>query len=236
MPSLHIRNLTIGHGQKHQSDDGLWLGLLIKNLSFTVNQGQIVWVSGENGIGKTTLLRTISGLHKPWSGQLVWNERQTTPNLDLGSSETEPPPCHYLGPRDAFHSARKLKDELEFQVSLMGSKTGDLKLAIQTLGLENLLELPIAHLSSGQRQRAAFARVLACKRSLWLLDEPLSALDTQRRALITSLIETHLEEGGIAIVTGHDHLDTAFRVGLNRLTLSRNPEAWQWEDTEKPYV
>jgi len=54
MPALQIRDLTIGHGHGHQTDDGLWLGVLIQNLTITINSGQLVWVSGENGIGKTT--------------------------------------------------------------------------------------------------------------------------------------------------------------------------------------
>jgi len=147
-------------------------------------------------------------------------------------SDMNLPPCHYLGPKDGFHGARILKDELDFQVALMGGTTSSLNMAIEILGLETLLALPVNHLSSGQRQRAAFTRILACHRPIWLLDEPLTALDTKRRTLITSLIESHQKSGGIIMVSGHDNLIDAFGTPLHRLTLKRNPEAWDWQESQ----
>ncbi len=183
---------------------------LFKGLSLDVSAGEAVALTGANGAGKTSLLRAIAGLLRPAAGAVrFWN----------GGVEVEPEVArtgamHWLGHHDGLKPGRTAGEELRFWSRWLGA--GDTARAVAALELAPLLPLEVRKLSSGQRRRLALAQLLASPRPLWLLDEPLSPLDAQRRTRFGELMAAHLSGGGMIVAAVHDPLPIparAFAVG-----------------------
>ncbi|MEM1051637.1 MAG: heme ABC exporter ATP-binding protein CcmA [Pseudomonadota bacterium] len=162
--------------------------LLFRKVSFELGAGAALHVTGVNGIGKTTLIRSLSGLTTPFAGEIrrvgevgLLDER---PALDLDQP---------LGKALAFWQ----------QVD----RCVDPAVAQGELGLERLLEVPVRYLSTGQRKRASLAILLTREVPIWLLDEPLSGLDAAAIEAVTQLIKDHVSAGGIALIASHQQLD-----------------------------
>jgi heme exporter protein A len=187
--------------------------LLIDKLNFTLYSGQALSLNGPNGVGKTTVLRTIAQFLPPYTGQisLISDSHKTKEPLNLADL------VHYLGHNDAFHPARTARQELEFQAAYMGSSSISLAPVIGQLKLSALLNLPTRYLSAGQRRRLSCARLLSVKRPLWLLDEPMAPLDEQFRETLARMMQDHLDDGGLLICAVHDPLPFATQtLGLER--------------------
>ena len=174
--------------------------LLFKDLSLLLAPGAWLQVNGTNGSGKTTLLRTLVGLSEPEHGEVRWN------GMPIAEcAETYRRALLYLG----HHTA--VKDELTPLENLrLGNELDGLPLAdadalaaLQRLGLQGRGNLPTGWLSTGQKRRVLLARLLVRPATLWVLDEPFAALDTNAVALVGALIAAHLAGGGLAVLTSH---------------------------------
>jgi heme exporter protein A len=164
-------------------------------LSFAVSSGEALAVTGRNGAGKSSLLRTIIGLARITHGTLT---------LEGGDPElTIPEQAHYLGHQDALKSSLSVGENLQFWASFLGARDAQIRPALDAVGLEDLIDLPAAYLSAGQRRRLSIARLLAVKRPIWLLDEPTSTLDASAQNRLTSLMRAHLSEGGLLMAATH---------------------------------
>lgn len=150
--------------------------------------GEALHVTGANGTGKTTLIRALAGLLTPYSGSV---ESESAIGL--------------LDERPALDPDLPLAKALGFWERIDGCR--DPAGALSVLGLIPLLEVPVRYLSTGQRKRAAFAALLNRGVPIWLLDEPLSGLDSYAIAQILSLIRLHQSGGGIAIISSHQPLE-----------------------------
>ena len=172
--------------------------LLIHNLNFDISGGEAISLTGENGVGKTTLLRTLAGFLMPFTGTIsaYENDAQIEPEIMHGRL------THFLGHHDSLSPSRTVAQELQFQADFLG---GDVS-GIEQLNLSPLLDLETRFLSAGQKRRLSFARLLMVKRPLWLLDEPMAPLDVGHRALIAGIMQKHLSEGGLIIAAVHDAL------------------------------
>ena len=172
--------------------------LLIHNLNLEIKSGEAISLTGENGVGKTTLLRTLAGFMTPHAGVIsaYENDAQIEPEIWQGRL------THFLGHHDALSPSRTVAQELRFQADFLG---GDVA-CIEQLNLSGLLDLETRYLSAGQKRRLSFARLLMVKRPLWLLDEPMAPLDVGHRALIAGIMQKHLSEGGLIIAAVHDAL------------------------------
>lgn len=179
---------------------------LFTGLSFRVEPGDALLVTGRNGAGKSSLLRAIAGL-LPAGGGLLHNPFRTA----------------WAASEPALKPDRSVEDELAFWARLDGA-TG-VAMAIRAMALDGLLDLPCGILSSGQRQRVNLARAIASGAPLWLLDEPTNALDTDSAAKLTDAIEAHRAGGGLVVIATHQSLPLAkaSKLRLNRLTVSDNP-------------
>jgi heme exporter protein A len=177
---------------------------LFNGVSISLEAGHLLRVKGANGAGKTSLLRMLSGLLAPTEGHLLWlGQPIAGQRTDFGRSVV------YLG-----HAAA-LKDELSPLENLLDAcelaghttDTPAALAALQGAGLRGFERIAARRLSQGQRKRSALARLALSRSSpLWILDEPFNALDTAASAWLTALIEDHLQNAGMVVLTSHQDI------------------------------
>ncbi|MFT9447450.1 heme ABC exporter ATP-binding protein CcmA [Gluconobacter japonicus] len=172
-PLLDVRDVTVFRGDR----------LVLDGVSLSLFPGDAMILTGPNGAGKSTLLRTISGLRKPDDGTI---DRQTE--------------IAWLGHQDALKPGLTLTQNLALAAKLGKSQMNEV---LEALDLEFLADLPARLLSSGQKRRAAFARVMLSGAGLWLLDEPTVGLDVASIERLGAIMAEHRAKGGAMIVTTH---------------------------------
>ncbi|HTZ03636.1 MAG TPA: heme ABC exporter ATP-binding protein CcmA [Xanthobacteraceae bacterium] len=163
-------------------------------ISFAVEGGEALLVSGRNGAGKSSLLRVLAGLIRPAAGRLSLEGGD--PELSIAEQ------AHYLGHQDAQKGALSVAENLRFWTGFFG-RGGDTAGALAAVGLGGLAGLPAATLSAGQRRRLSIARLIAAPRPIWLLDEPTSTLDRGAQDRLAALMATHLAGGGLIVAASH---------------------------------
>jgi heme exporter protein A len=167
-------------------------------IGFSVASGEVLAITGRNGAGKSSLLRTIVGLVRMAQGDLT---------LEGGDPElTIAEQAHYLGHLDALKPSLTVGENLGFWAGFFGPGPVAIEAPLKEVGLDALAELPAAYLSAGQRRRLSIARLLAVKRPIWLLDEPMSTLDAAAQARLTALMRAHLADGGLILAATHGTL------------------------------
>ncbi|MEP6968669.1 MAG: heme ABC exporter ATP-binding protein CcmA [Pseudomonadota bacterium] len=190
--ALHIENLAVQRGER----------VLFRGLDLTLTAGEAVALTGANGSGKTSLLRTVAGLIRPLAGEV----RFGGPGGALDARDARREGCHLIGHQDGLKPGRTAGEELMFQTRWTGG-AGEAALAVaEAWGLTRLLDLEVRVLSAGQRRRLALARLIAAPRALWLLDEPLAPLDQASRAVFAAAAADHLARGGLLLAAIHDPL------------------------------
>lgn len=176
--------------------------MLFEGLSFALGPGDAALVTGPNGAGKSSLVRVAAGLLAPVAGRV-----------------TREGPCALLTETHALDPELPLAGALAFWVAL-DQQRGAVTPALAALGLDHLTDVPVRMLSTGQRRRAAMARVVASGASVWLLDEPANGLDEVAVGTLEALIADHRKAGGIALVATHlpIHLPGAAPIALGDAT------------------
>ena len=164
------------------------------DVSFSVGSGEVLAIRGRNGAGKSSLLRTVVGLVRIAHGRLALEGGD--PELTIGEQ------AHYLGHQDAFKPSLSVRENLQFWADFLGG-AADLGEPLAAVGLGTLADLPAAYLSAGQRRRLSIARLLAVKRPIWLLDEPVSALDAAAQESLTEFMRAHLADQGLILAATH---------------------------------
>ena len=203
---LEISNLACTRGDH----------LLFSGLSFSLSEGELLQIEGANGSGKTSLLRTLCGFMMPTAGEIRWRG-QNIRSLD----EEYYAEMTYLGHLNAIKDELNALENLRIVAGLAGCAVDDSKImaALRRMGLRGRETLPVKVLSQGQRRRVALARLPLSSASLWILDEPLAALDIGAVGLMQELIGEHLANKGMVIYTTHQPLEVAGIV-TRRLSLS----------------
>lgn len=176
---------------------------LFHGLDVTLTAGEAVALTGANGTGKTSLLRAIAGFLRPDAGTIAFLDAAGNA---IETEEARGRQVHLLGHLDGLKGGRLARDELEFQSRWLGRTHDGIDEAIDVLGLKSLLDLEVRKLSAGQRRRLALARLIGSPRALWLLDEPLSPLDSRWRQAVGAIMARHLEGGGLILAAVHDPL------------------------------
>ena len=177
---------------------------LFRGLSFRVDGGHGLVVTGRNGSGKTTLLRMLAGLTAPAQGELRWLGTPVRPFARALRAAVL-----YAGHPAALKDELSAQENLASLAGLAGSAANDSSVgaALDEVALAGQRRLPARVLSAGQRRRIGLARLRLVPRPLWLLDEPVTALDAAGSELLARLVRSQLERGGIVVAASHQPLD-----------------------------
>jgi heme exporter protein A len=189
---------------------------LFKDICFSLRPGGLLQVHGPNGSGKTSLLRMLCGLVAPAHGDIQW---QGASIRAMGEEYFRA--VTYLGHLPAVKDDLTALENLLISAELSGIQLSEEKaiVALRRMGLSGREMLPAKVLSQGQRRRVALARLLVAGTTLWILDEPLTALDSAAVQLMQTIMEEHLRNGGMVILTTHQELSVP-GVTMQRLDLA----------------
>jgi heme exporter protein A len=195
-PRLHAEALACRRG----------LRLLFKDLNLAVEPGQIVWLRGHNGRGKTSLLRLVAGLSSAEHGEVMADGVSVRKSADFRERLV------FIGHHNALKDDLTVTEALQFLLRIHGrpSDLATAHAALATLDMGSRRNAFVRTLSQGQRRRVALARLaVEPGPSLWVLDEPFDALDVDGIARLNDLLEGHAARGGSVLLTSHLPLDTA---------------------------
>jgi len=187
MSKLSVNNLSCQRGYNR----------LFENLSFELNSGEALRISGQNGSGKTSLLKIIAGLNTPELGSILFGQSKS--NSKKYQLETL-----YLGHYAALSSELSCIENLEYLTNL-GTEiiSPNFHTALRKVGLKNYEHELAGNLSAGQQRRIALSLLFISQSKVWLLDEPFTALDSNGVKIIENQIEKHCASGGLCIFTTH---------------------------------
>jgi len=179
---------------------------LFAHLGFTLESGGRLHVTGENGSGKTSLLRMLCGLSPAEAGEIRW---QGEPIARQGDEYRRA--LLYLGHHNALKEELTALENLRTTAALSGVAVEDAE-GVEFLGRVGLAgreELPVRFLSQGQKRRVALSRLLWSTAPLWVLDEPFVALDSAAVNWLADIVGSHLSAGGMAVLTSHQEVEIA---------------------------
>lgn len=176
---------------------------LFSNLDFHIEAGEILQVQGANGSGKTSLLRILCGLALPNAGEVCWIGSNIQ---DIRSGYLRE--LNYIGHSNGIKAElNPLENIIAYQALTVQRNNISPLQALEQMGIAELKDIPVRKLSSGQRRRVALSRLLTTQASLWILDEPFTALDTSGKQLTHQLIENHTQDKGITVIVTHEDLN-----------------------------
>ena len=177
---------------------------LFAGLGFKLAAGELLYLQGKNGAGKTSLLRMLIGLLPPEAGEIRWQGQ----SIREAGDEFRADLC-YLGHLNAIKEELTPLENLSASARLAGEEISedDALDALEQVGLAGREDLACKYLSQGQKRRVALARLVKERRPLWVLDEPFVALDVAAVAWLAGIISAHLQRGGMAVITTHQRVD-----------------------------
>ncbi len=197
-PLLEVADLSCRRGGRK----------VFERLSFTVGPGELLALVGRNGSGKTTLLRTLALLARPEAGSIHWQDADVRAEPEAWRGRLV-----WLGHLEGLKGDLTVAENLLAAERLRGAPPAEDRLdsALVAFDLPSLATRPVRTLSAGQRRRTALARVVLAQAPLWLLDEPLNALDAPAQSAFRAALQKHLAAGGLAIAATHADLGVTGR-------------------------
>ncbi|MBQ4875243.1 MAG: heme ABC exporter ATP-binding protein CcmA [Rickettsiaceae bacterium H1] len=187
---------------------------IIDNLSFNIKSGEILFIAGKNGVGKTTLLRIISGIIKPQYGLIKLDDEDIWDDPDRYKKIMS-----YLGHKSAFNEDLTVEQNLTFWAGLRDTYEL-LYPAVYYFNLQEVINIKYLKLSAGWKKRVALARVMASDAKIWLLDEPFANLDREIKELFYGLLNSRVQQNGMLIITGHEEIELEGKI--QKLNLNFN--------------
>ncbi len=190
---LEVKNLTAIRDER----------MLFESLSFEIHAGELVQIEGRNGTGKTTLLRIIAGLGECECGEILWQRSKIQSDRESYHQD-----LLFLGHQTGIKRELTALENLRFYLAVHQQTVDEHAIfqALAKVGLAGREDVPVAQLSAGQQRRVALARLWLSKKPLWILDEPLTAIDKQGVSVLEALFLSHAQQGGIVILTTHQDM------------------------------
>lgn len=179
--------------------------LVFKNLSYSVQSGGALVLIGPNGTGKSSLLRMMASLLRPYHGHLAWDGQPVKEDPEAHRART-----HYVGHHDAIKPVLTVEENLAFWAGLRTDNPDTRKTfedALRIFDIAHLIDVPGRFLSAGQKRRVNLARVVAAPAPVWLLDEPTTALDKASIKALERLMDDHRKSGGMVILSTHQDVE-----------------------------
>ena len=189
-PHLAARGLACRRGAR----------LVFEKMDVALRPGELVWLRGRNGCGKTSLLRLLAGIATPEAGQVLLD------GTPIAANDARSRRVTYLGHQHALKDDLTSAEALEFLLRMHGRRCdrASVATALEHWGMLGQRNTWVRRLSQGQRRRVALARLVGeHDASLWLLDEPFDALDADGVERLNALLLQHLQRGGAVLLTGH---------------------------------
>jgi len=202
---LEGRAINVWRGDRH----------ILRDVSFSLREGEFLKLTGPNGVGKTTLIRVVCGLLPAETGTVEWRGKPADNSNDEYHTDMT-----YLGHLNSLKADLTARENLKFLAGLREALSEvDIDAALDRVGILSRGDLAARSLSAGQKRRLALARLLVSGAVLWILDEPVTNLDVAGVGLVEDLVREHVERGGLALAAAHQRLldDEPF---LRRLELS----------------
>ncbi len=195
MTNFSGHNLTCLRGER----------LVFKGLDFSIEAGDALVLIGPNGSGKSSLLRMLAGLLKPYGGDMTWDQESVTEEPEQHRGR-----LHYVGHHDCVKAVLTVEENLAFWARMHDKNvdaTAKVAAALETLSISHLSDVPGRFLSAGQKRRANLARIMAADAPLWLLDEPITALDKESIAKLEATMDAHRKNGGMIVLSTHSDIN-----------------------------
>ncbi|MEQ1637955.1 MAG: cytochrome c biogenesis heme-transporting ATPase CcmA [Methylococcales bacterium] len=194
--------------------------ILFSKLSFTVQAGEILQVEGQNGSGKTSLLRILCGLSNNFEGEITWHGNPIQSDFAAYCQQ-----LLYVGHHAGVKAALTAEENIRWMQKLHPLlNKGSIHEALKQVGLLGYEDVPCYTLSAGQQRRVSLTRLYLSSHPLWILDEPFTALDKKGVAEKEQLIVRHIQNGGLCILTTHHDFDLSDahirRLNLDQLNIA----------------
>lgn len=187
--------------------------VLFSDLNLSLSPKNVLFLQGENGSGKTSLLRILCGFRLPDEGEISWGEQSISSIPEYFEN------ISYVGHKNGIKDELSVEENLNLMRSMATAsdiKTDDV---LKQIGLFQRSDVLARQLSAGQKRKLALARLMMTENSFWILDEPFTSLDTATVNLFESLIKQHISRGGMLILTSHHDIDLS-GLSVNHLNLS----------------
>ncbi len=185
---------------------------LFRDLEFALADGELLLLEGQNGSGKTSLMKAIVGMLDLEEGEIRWQGRSIREVRQAFHDALV-----WMAHRVGFKADLTLVENLRFEAALRPTRDIDFERLLDRLALTRLRNLPLRSLSAGQQRRVALARMLRSAAPLWMMDEPFTNLDREGRALVLELVSEHLAGGGMCVMAAHQ--DVELDAPIRRVTL-----------------
>ena len=183
---------------------------LFKNLSFHLNPGEVIKISGANGSGKTTLIKILTGILKNYEGKISLKNEEEKSLKNLSDE------IFYMGHKNALKENLTVQENLQHDFRLLNSNKNELDSYLEKLNLNEFLFTRVSELSEGQKRKLILACCLASNSSIYLLDEPFINLDADSQEIIMEAMDSKIHNGAAVIFTSHDqNIKNSIELNLN---------------------
>jgi len=187
---LQVRNLNFEYHDRY----------LLRAINFIVKPGGLLFLRGKNGAGKTTLLRLIAGLFQPDSGDITYKQQSIYQQLPEYQREL----C-FIGHKLGINPLLTVKENILYDLKFPANELS-IEPFLEKKGMKQIADKLCGQLSAGQKRKISLLRLFYSQAKIWLLDEPLVALDKEGVAVLMDCINTHLQQDGMVIMTSHQLL------------------------------